>query len=76
MHEKLNIRRKIRHRRNRAKGAADEEQGVETSSAGTVEEPLEEGQAPVARIEAEEEEEEQPQMNILATVVSLIPSPK
>lgn len=77
VHEKLNIRRKIRYRRNRTKGTGDEEQGgLETSSAGTSEEPVDEGRAPVvsprAAEEEEEEEEEQPQMSILATIVCLV----
>jgi len=75
VHEKLNIKRKIRYRRNRTK-ASNEAEDLESATSGntSVESPGEEGREGgiVSRsIQEEDDEEEQPQMSITATVVSL-----
>jgi hypothetical protein len=65
VNEKLNIKRRIRYRRNRAKGVTEPEGDLESASTRSGE---------VARVDKEEEdEEEQPQMSILATVVRDVP---
>lgn len=78
VNEKLNIKRRIRYRRNRAKGVGAQEGDLESAStndsasvSGT-----RSGEGGVARMNEEEDEEEQPQMSILATVVCHIPLPK
>lgn len=75
VHEKLNIKRKIRYRRNRTK-ASNEAEDLESATSGTtsVESPGEEGREGgiVSRSAQEEEDEEElPQMSIMATIVGV-----
>jgi hypothetical protein len=74
VNDKLNIKRKIRYRRNRTK-ASKEAEDLESATSGntSVESPGEdrEGEGAVVTRQGkdEEDEEELPQMSILATIV-------
>jgi hypothetical protein len=76
VNEKLNIRRRIRYRRNRVKGTGNLDGGGDLESAtstnsGDIDSPNNESGMARTNTQAEEEEEELPQMSILATVVRL-----
>ena len=67
VNEKLNIKRRIRYRRNRKQGITEDLESNSTHSDGS---PSGEGSG--SRVVAKEEEEEElPQMSITATIVSL-----
>lgn len=70
MNEKLNIKRRIRYRRNRKQGITEDLESNSNESLGS---PSGEGDGS-REVVKEEEEEEVPQMSITATIVSLLPA--